>query len=471
MQDKPAEIDPVALMQYLLFAAVPAPLGIYAGDHKMRPGSYLLWKGGQVAERNYWDMAYPESEDQTEELWSPRVRNEIRAAVHRNLDGCQVETTGAYLSGGTDSSSVVGLASERLSRVNAFSIFFAEERYSEIGYARIAANHFQAKHYERQLNPQDAVTTISKISAYYDEPFSNSSAIATFCCADMARQAGIRIMLAGDGGDEVFAGNERYASDRKFSVYQRMPIWLRRGVVEPLTSLLPEQGPALSLPRRYVQRASIPNPRRIFSYGLFFSTKPEEVFEPDFLAEVPADSWMTIADGHYNRHSDATELNRLMYFDLKMILADNDLRKVVGTAELAGVRVRFPFLDHRLVEFTGRIPSSLKMRGSQKRYIFKSAMRGILPEEVLAKKKHGFGVPLGLWLLRDRSLNTLMRDLLDDPRARHRGIIRRKFLANLLERQDGPEAPFFGETLWSILALELWGRQQLQALPASAYVS
>jgi asparagine synthase (glutamine-hydrolysing) len=463
VQSAPAEIDPAAVMQYLLFTVVPAPLGIYRGVQKLRPGRFLIFEACRVREHQYWEMEYAESQNGDAQFWARELKEGIRTAVHRGLEGCEPESSGAYLSGGTDSSSVVAFSAERISPVNTFSIFFAEERYSEVGYARITANRFRTKHYERRVTAQDALNAIPKICAYYDEPFANSSAIGTYFCAVMARENGINTLLAGDGGDELFAGNERYASDRRFAFYHRFPAWLRRGWVEPLASLLPKNESWLNLPRRYVQRARIPNPRRIFSYGPFFSTPPEEIFEPDFLAAVPPEEWMLIADAHYYHHREASELNRMMYLDLKLILADNDLRKVLGTAELAGIRPRFPLLDHRLAELTGRIPSSLKMRGAQKRYIFKRAMQGVLPDEVLTKKKHGFGVPLGLWLQQEPSLRSMMRNVLDDRRAQQRGYVRRQFLDRLLSKQTPEHAAFYGEAVWSLLALELWHRQHSES--------
>ena len=467
IQNSPSEINPAALMQYFLFTTVPAPLGIYKGLQKLSAGYCLLFEGGQQTELQYWDMKYTESRQTGQDSWSRELREGIRGAVHRSLDGCQAETTGAYLSGGTDSSSVVAFAAERFSPLNTFSIYFAEERYSEIGYARITANRFRTQHHEGRLTAEDALSAIPKICAYYDEPFANSSAIGAYHCAAIAQNAGVTTLLAGDGGDEIFAGNERYASDRKFSSYGLLPGWVRKGLIEPVVSLLPQNGSKLSLPGRYVRRAQIPNPRRIFSYGPFFSTPPLDVFEPDFLKEAPPESWMQIADEHYGHYKDASELNKLMYFDLKMILADNDLRKVAGTAEIAGVRVRFPLLDHRLVELTGRIPSKLKMRGSEKRFLFKQAMTGILPPEVLSKKKHGFGVPLGLWLLEEPSLKEKMQEVLNDPQVRQRGYVRRQFLDRLLSTQNREDAAFYGEALWSVLALELWHREQAK-LPAGS---
>lgn len=470
-EDRPGEINPVAVMQFLLFSVVPAPLAIYRGVEKLRPGFFLTYDKDRVSQQRYWDLDYSESESTDVREWALKLREGLRSAVHRHLDGCEAPSTGAYLSGGTDSSSVVAFMAERCSPVNTFSIAFAEAHYDEIGFARTTAERFRTRHYERRLSPRDAAEVITKIAGYYDEPFANSSAIGAYYCALLARENGVDTLLAGDGGDELFAGNERYASDKYFALYQAVPEWIRRGVLEPVARLLPEQDGWLSRPRRYIRRANIPNPRRIFSYGLFFSADPEEVFDPEFLSQAPPERWMDIADAHFHTARATSEVNRLMYLDLKLTLADNDLRKVSGTAELAGVRVRYPLLDSQLAELSGRIPSRLKLKGFEMRYIFKQAMKGILPDRVLYKKKHGFGVPLGLWSLQDSRLNAMVQDILRDSRTRQRGYFRKEFLDHLLDRHRQEHAAYYGEFVWYLLALELWHRQHLECDQRSACVN
>ena len=168
--------------------------------------------------------------------------------------------------------------------------------------------------------------------------------------------------------------------------------------------------------------------------------------------------------------SNRSELNRLLYLDVKMTLADNDLRKVLGTAEMAGVRARFPLLDYRLAELSGRIPSRLKLKGFQKRYIFKQAMKDILPSEVLRKKKHGFGVPMALWFLQDERLDKLVKDVLNDPRTRQRGYFRPEFFDQVMRQHREEDAKNYGEILWYLVALELWHREHCEAKVGSACV-
>jgi asparagine synthase (glutamine-hydrolysing) len=463
-QDSPAGINPEAITQFLLFSVVPAPLTIFRGIARLSPGFLLTFQGGEVKTKRYWDLAYREDMNHDERYWSRELREEMRGAVHRHLSGCVLEKTGSYLSGGTDSSSVTAFMAERVKPAKTFSISFPVEGYNEIEFARMIAKQFETRHHERCLTPEDAATAIPKLIRYYDEPFANSSAIASYHCALLARENGMDTLLAGDGGDELFGGNARYATDKRFALYQSVPEWIRRAVIEPAVRMLPATDGKLSLPRRYIRRAQIANPRRILSYNLFLSMEVQEVFEPDFLEQSRESSFLSIAEEHFLSANASSELNRLLYMDVKMTLADNDLRKVSGTAEMAGIRVRYPLLDTQLVEFSGRIPTDLKLKGLEKRYIFKQAMKGILPDQVLYKKKHGFGVPLGEWFLHDARLKSLVQDVLGDPRTQQRGYFRREFLDRLIALHKQENAGFYGEIIWYLVALELWHREHLKSV-------
>lgn len=464
LQRSSPEVYFPSVVQYFLFSVVPAPLTIYRGTEKLRPGVALRFRDGDARLEQYWDLVYNESGNRDPRYWAAGLRDEMRAAVHRHLDGCKGEETGAYLSGGTDSSSVVSFMAERYPQVNSFSISFPEQGFNEIEFARTTARRFGTRHHERCVEPQDILKAIPLVTSYYDQPFANSSALASYCCALLARENGMNTLLAGDGGDELFAGNERYATDKRFALYHGLPRWFRKGVLEPAAALLPAGDTPLSLPRRYIRRANIPNPRRVFSYNVFLSTDPGEIFEDDFLRAAPADDWLRIAEEHFNQAQASSELNRLMHLDIKIILADNDVRKVSGTAELAGIRVRYPLLDRHLAEFSGRIPTRLKMKGFQKRYIFKKAMQGILPEKVLYKKKHGFGVPIGFWFLRNKELKSLVQDVLNDRKTRQRGYFRAGFYERIADLHQRDHPGFYGEVIWYLVALELWHRQHLECL-------
>jgi len=452
-----SEVDPAAVMQFLIHTVIPAPLTIYQGVERLEPATLLVYERGQTRRTRYWDVNYSESHSPKVSEWADELRECMRQAVHSHLAGCQAERTGSYLSGGTDSSSVAAFASEVHSPFNTFSIYFDNLRYDETSFSRLAAEQFRTRHHEKCLQVNDALDAIPKLVEYYDEPFGNSSSVGSYYCARLARENGVDVLLAGDGGDELFAGNERYATDKKFAVYHSIPEKLRGGLIKPLAGLLPKAGP-LSYPARYIRRAETPNPRRMLRYSFFLTEATQEVFEPDFLEQAKPELQYEIAEKHFNSAPQASsELNRLLYMDVKMTLGDNDLRKVVGTADLAGVCVRFPLLDRRLVELSGRIPSHLKLRGLEKRYIFKQAMKSILPDRILHKKKHGFGVPVGYWLVQDPQMRALA-DLLDEPQARQRGYFRPEFLSHLKQVSHTHPA-YYGEGLWMLLVLELWQRR------------
>jgi asparagine synthase (glutamine-hydrolysing) len=211
------------------------------------------------------------------------------------------------------------------------------------------------------------------------------------------------------------------------------------------------------------------NPRRILSYGFFLNSPAEEMFEENFLREIGNTDWLSIPEAHFHGARATSELNRLLYLDVKMTLADNDLRKVSGTAELAGVNVRYPLLDDRLAELSGRIPASLKLKRFEKRFIFKQAMKGILPQSVLYKKKHGFGVPLAQWLLNDPYMKELVSDLIHDTQTRQRGYFRPDFVQRLMGLHR-LQPNYYGEIVWYLVALELWHRTHLDLVRQPVHV-
>ena len=467
--DQPRVPDPAAIYDYLCFGYIPAPETPFPGIRRLAPGHICQIRQGSSRVEPFWDMRYPE-QDHREERAASRVYRLSHQAVGEAIGGLPPVQIGAFLSGGTDSSTVVGLMTRLTGEpVNAFSIGFHEDRYDELDYARLAARHFGATLHTRIVKPEDALAALPGLVDIYDEPLGNNSAIGTLFCAGMAREHGVSRLLAGDGGDEIFGGNERYRVDQVFARYGRVPRPLRRGLLEPILLNLPDDMPGiLGRARRYIRRASIPNPRRFYSYEFHVAQNAGDLLDAEFLRRVsPEGPWLVLED-HFGRAEAVSELNRLLYLDLKLTIGDNDLLKVTRTAELGGVGVRFPFLNLPLVEFMGTLPASFKVRGLEKRYLFKRAFRSLLPPEILAKRKHGFGVPTAEWLRSHRGIRELARDTLLCPRADQRGYFRRGVLEDLFGRHDREAAPFFGDILWSVLMLELWHRRHVDAQEGTA---
>lgn len=455
--------DPSAIYNYLNFGFIPAPISVHADIRRIEPGCLVTVQDGAVTISRYWDLAYVEEPLDLDEASRDTVQR-AEAAVARALGDDGAKHTGTFLSGGTDSSTILGLMT-RLSgeRVNAFSIGFQERRYDELAHAERAARHFGAIHHVRRISPGQALEALPRLVEAYDEPFGNNSAIGTLLCARAARECGLTCLLAGDGGDEIFGGNERYATDAVFARYGRVPSVLRRALLEPLLGVLPDGGAGvIGKAQRYVRRANLANPRRFYSYEFVFAQDGRDLLDPAFLAAVEPGAPWTVLDRHFGRVTARAELNRLLYLDMKLTIGDNDLLKVVRTADEVGIGVRFPFLDLPLVEFTATWPGSFKVRGGEKRYLFKRAFRDLLPRETLVKPKHGFGVPTSLWLRTHPGFVDLVHDALLGSDASVRVYFRPGALEELLRLHASDSTAFYGDIVWKVLMLELWHRHHLR---------
>lgn len=458
------EPDPTALYCYLNFGFVPAPHSIVSDIHRLEPGCLVVARQGALSVTRYWDLAYAERHLDAEEAARETVRL-TEDAVDRALGKEGAKHTGAFLSGGTDSSTILGLMTRLTGeRIHAFSIGFHERRYDELAYAERAARHFEAVHHIRRVSPAEALQTLPRLVATYDEPFGNNSAIGTFLCAQFARETGLTRLLAGDGGDEIFGGNERYTTDRIFARYHHIPGLLRRGILEPLLFALGDGGASLiGKAQRYVRRAGLPNPRRFYSYEFFFAQDGRGLLAPDFLNSVAAEAPWEVLERHYSRVTAGDDLNRLLYLDMKLTIGDNDLLKVTRTADAAGVSVRFPFLDLPLIEFTTTWPGRFKVRRGEKRWLFRRAFREVLPAATLAKPKHGFGVPTSLWLRTHAGFADLVHDALLASDAHISRYFQPHAIEAMLRLHASDTTPFYGDILWNVLMLELWHRHHVRA--------
>jgi asparagine synthase (glutamine-hydrolysing) len=452
------ELDPQALFNYLFHHCIPSPRTIYAGIHRLPPAHYALFENGRLTVAPYWVARFDEQRGADFGALRDEFRGILRNAVKDRLgaDG----QTACFLSGGTDSSTVCGLLGEATGKAPAsYSIGFEAEGYDEMAYARIAAKAYGADHHEYYVTPADLVKAIPDVAAHYDQPFGNSSAVPAFYCASKARADGYTRMLAGDGGDELFGGNTRYAKERIFHVYSQIPSPLRTGLLTPLF-VNPVTGniPLLKKGTSYIRQARVPMPDRMQSYNLLDRLGLHEVLTPGFLAAVSTDgprehqraTWA--ATPH-----EASLVNRMLAFDWRYTLAENDLPKVVGTTGLAGMDVSFPLLDTRLLDFSLKLPTSYKLKGLKLRWFFKEALRGFLPDEILTKKKHGFGLPFGPWAVKDAALNALAAESLRGVAAR--GLVRQAFVDSLLTHRLREHAGYYGEMVWILMMLEQWLRR------------
>jgi len=366
-------------------------------------------------------------------------------------------STGAFLSGGTDSSTVAGMLREVTGEApRTFSIGFDAQGFDEVGYARIAARRFETRHKEYYVTPDDVVNAVPRIAAVHDQPFGNSSAVPTYYCAKLARDDGVDTLLGGDGGDELFGGNSRYATQYFYSLYSDLPQPLRQAVLEPAIRILPEVG-VVGKARRYMAHASMPMPARYDHYNLLQRLGPETVFTSEFLAGVSPAAPAAQVEQAYRASNADSLINRMLALDFKYTLADNDLPKVVRSSELAGVDVRFPLLHDEVVAFSARLAPGLKLRGPRLRYFFKQALRDFLPPEIITKTKHGFGLPFGRWLHTHEPLRQLAFESLSD--LKKRDIVRAEFIDQLSGVHVNSHADYYGTMVWILMMLEQWLKQ------------
>jgi asparagine synthase (glutamine-hydrolysing) len=441
------------LFNYLYSHVVPSPGTIFRAVEKLLPGERLVVKDGRAHRDFYWRVHYTDSSRVSERELKERFRIVLRDAVARGAD----DKAAAFLSGGTDSSTVAGLLTEVLGRpARTYSIGFAADGFDETEYARIAARHFGTDAREYYVTPEDVLRSIPIVAQHYDEPFGNASAVPTYLCARLASADGYRVMLAGDGGDELFGGNVRYAKQKVFEYYGLLPGALRSALIEPLAFGAPG-GELFSLVRKarsYIAQAKVPLPDRLEAYNFLHRTALEEIFEPDFLRRVDTSEPLRLLREVYERTDSTSPTNRMLHLDLKQTLADNDLRKVSGMCDAAGVEARYPFLDEAVVALSAEIPPELKVKGLKLRYFFKQALRDFLPQEILRKSKHGFGLPFGLWLREYRPLAELAGDSL--AAFGERGIVRRGYVEHLIAEHRSGHATYFGTMIWVLMMAEQW---------------
>ena len=455
LADSATEIDSQAIFDYFYFHAIPSPRTIYKDVFRVPPGHYVLFSNGNLTVAPYWTATFDEPRQASFDVLRDEFRSLLEVAVKRQLDGGKA---GCFLSGGTDSSTVAGMIGEVGGTPAAtYSIGFQAEGYDEMAYARIAARRFNTEHHEYYVTPDDLVQSIPAVAAYYDQPFGNSSALPAYYCAKMAKDDGVTRILAGDGGDELFGGNSRYAKSKVFDWYQYLPAIMRRAVMEPILDTdFAERLPIVRKAKSYVEQARVPMPDRLRMYNLIVRLGLDDVLTRQFLARVNTSLPEQARRNVWSAAQTRSNTNRELAYDWRFTLAESDLPKVCGTVHLAGIDVAFPMLDDDLLDFSMRLSADDKLKGLKLRWFFKEALRGFLPDEILTKKKQGFGLPFGVWTTRHDALRALASDSVRSLAAR--GILREDFVKELLDKRLYEHPGYFGEIIWISMMLEQWLR-------------
>lgn len=443
-----------SLYEYVYFHMLPGPASVFEGIEKLDGGHLLRWDGNRTGVSRYWRPSFHDGPAPSETETSRQLHKLLSRAVERCLD--DGAPAGAFLSGGLDSSTVAGLAARVRPGLPTVSMGFDVQGYDEMEYARIAARRFATRPLEYYVTPEDLLATLPEIAAAFAEPFGNSSAAAAYHCARIASEHGLTRLLAGDGGDEIFGGNVRYAKQMVFERYGRVPAAIRYGLLEPNISAAARITRAFPIGKAesYIQQARVPLPDRLQSYNFLHRHDPAEVFNDDVLAAVDCERPLRLLRDEYRAPKAQSPIDRMLFLDWKFTLHDNDLVKVNSMCAMAGIEVAYPMLDQDLVDFTLGLPADWKVRRGELRWFYKRAMRGYLPDEIIAKRKHGFGLPFGAWMRSHDGLRKLSEEALAE--LGNRGIFRREFLQDALRMHRDGHASYYGELVWILTVLELW---------------
>src|SRR5947207_10805963 len=421
--DVSRDIDVEAIHYYLTFICVPAPLTAYRAIRKLEPGHWLLWKNGETRIERYWQLDFSKKLNISEEEAVERAVAILRDAVKVRL--MSEVPLGAFLSGGIDSSTVVALMSQESSEpVKTFSIGFEEQDFSELHHARRVAEHVGADHHEFIVRP-DAMEVLPLLVEHYGEPYADSSAIPTYYVSRETRRH-VTVALNGDGGDECFAGYERYAAMRLAERYRKLPGLMREGVIKQAVNLLPSSELRRSRIRsvkRFLQAASLSPVERYLRWtSVLDRAAKDELYTDEFRHQMAGHDPARWLSPWFAQANGAGVVDASLLTDT-MTYLPNDLLVKVDIASMAvSLEARSPFLDHHVIEFAASLPERMKLRGLTTKYILKKTLKRLLPAENLSRGKMGFGVPVGHWL-RGPLQGFLREQLLSDASAR-RGLLR-----------------------------------------------
>lgn len=451
------EVDLQALYHYIGYEFVPAPATMFRGIRKLPAGHLLVLDGQQLDVRPYWDVSY-EPADLSEEEQVSGIRRLLQEAVTKRL--MSDVPLGVFVSGGLDSTAVLAYAREATSApIPTFTIGYRDASFSEWDYARRVAQHYGSDHHEIMI---DAITPelVEAAVWHLDEPMTDLSSLPFWILSKHAR-AHVTVCLSGEGGDEVFVGYDRFiASKLNARVYGLLPKPLRR-LAEHAVRRLPDQEQkkgAVNLLRRFVEGAALPADGGHMRWQYFSSPAQEAaLFGPELLARVDRDPFEPVRR-HRARVAGADRVAQECYVDLRLTMADSVLMKVDKMSMAHSLEVRVPFLDHALVEFVARIPSSRKFPGLRTKAIYRKAMRGILPDFVLDRGKQGYSLPLKHWLRTE--LRSYMTTLLNES-----PLIREHFdlpFVNTLIGEHLRRTHNHNHVLWALINVALWHRRFIE---------
>jgi asparagine synthase (glutamine-hydrolysing) len=448
LTEQPLEIDPQSVYDFFGFRYIPAPQTFYRGVEKLLPGHFLIADSSGVRTRAYWDIPAEEEMPRAAKEVADEVVERLRESVRLRL--IADVPLGVFLSGGTDSSAVVALMTELEARpLRTFSVGFEEPEYSELPYARAVARRFATQHHELIMRPEQLSSELPRLVAFRDEPIAEPTDVALYLLSRSAAQS-VKVVLAGEGGDELFAGYPKYAADPLAGLVSALPQEITRALIRRLPYR--QRRAKLALEALSIRDEA---ERYATWFASFSREERENLFAPEFLAQVDPAHPAQVFESYLEKQRERTPLKRMLYADLKVWLPDNLLLRGDLMTMAASLEERVPFLDHKLVEFAARVPTKLLTQGLRAKVLLKRALERFLPPEVIYRRKVGFAVPVGEWFR--KPLKSLVADLLLSPQALARGYFNPASMETFLrEHFDGIRDR--QKQLWALVNFELWCR-------------
>ena len=452
----PRVLDPVALDQYLSHFCVPTPWSIFRDIRRLEPGHALIVANETVRDLEYWDLAYtPEPFRGDERSYIEQTRALLRESVARHL---QADVPlGAFLSGGLDSATVVAEMSALVNEpVHTFTVGFREASYDERPQARLVAEHFHTHHTDGTID-LDWRDLLPRLMRCFDEPYGDYAAIAGYFVSELARRQ-VKVVLSGDGGDELFAGYPTHYAFRVARLYRRVPALVRRGLIAPLAQRLPTSMDRLTLDymaKRFVVGAEMPFQQGHFLWkAIFREDQKADLFTPEFLAQRNgAGDGYAVFERYFNRVAHLDPLSQLLYVDAKTFLLDDNLTRVDRASMAHSLEVRVPLLDDELIEFLRRVPTQVKQPGWRTKHLMRQAMRGVLPDPIVRGRKRGFTPPMPYWL--QNELKPILLELLAPQKLKPIGVFNPAHVQTLIaEHLQGRRDN--NRQLWALMAFVLW---------------
>ena len=453
------ELDLEALDHYLSFLYAPGDRAMFKGVRKLPPGHLLRWRDGRAEVRRYWRIAEQETFDGTVEEAATALRGILADAVRSHM--MSDVPLGAFLSGGVDSSVVVGLMAEASPRpVQTFSIGFDEPQFDELEHARAVADRFGTEHHEFVVRP-DGLAILDRLVAHFDEPFADSSAIPTWYVSEIARRH-VTVVLSGDGGDELFGGYDRYLPHPRVAQFDRLPIPGARRIAAAVSPLLPHGMTGKNFLRHVAQDD---NGRYLDAIAFFHADERAALYSADVRRALRGWNAEHTLSERLTQFGRLPAHSRMMKLDFETYLPEDVLTKVDRMSMAHSIESRVPLLDNRVIDFAATLPPGFKIHNGRRKHVLKDAVRDLLPASILDRRKQGFGVPLGVWFR--GGLAGIFSDVLASPRTRQRGYFEPAFVDRLVqEHMTGRRDHTL--RLWQLLMLELWHRQYLDRSVAAA---